>query len=237
MKPIHRTERASWVRFFPFVRVLLDSIPSFFSEPPSSESIPQIKLFFRDIYDGAPDETVVDSNLNEYAEQIFRVIDKEEFENASVLDIGCGSGALYQVLRDGGAALKRYLGIDVSHPNRILSKSAKIVNQSAYEIDDLELEPTHVLASNSFCYIESLERVYAIGSNGSAKSLVIVEPVPGIFWNRHFDGILLFYRSANDLSSQLQEHQWQLKRVTTFYLIHFRAIRIWPLCYAVHYVR
>lgn len=229
--------QAKWVKAGSFLKVLADSLPSFVKRPPKDESLEAIRDFFEEIYNGTPDDTVVDSNLNTYGSQVFDLLDPCELSGELVLDIGSGSGSLYSAMMENNAVPFMYVGIDLSHPDLQISPTAKILNASAYDpvVDDFE--PTHIVASNSLCYIKDLEKVPSLARSRTAKKLTIIEPIPGIFWNRHFDGILLYYRSPDQLSAQLHKLDWHQCAIKVFYLLKLGPIKVWPLCYVATYGR
>jgi SAM-dependent methyltransferase len=158
--------------------------------------------------------------------------------NAStVVDFGCGHGALLQVLR-GSSFRGEYLGVDI---DRIAIQALSEQNddsRSSYASPDripgrIDLAfVCNVLVYNddasSIRILESLRR-----GAGPGCCLLVLEPFPAWYWEFVFDGLRLHPRRPSTLDLLLRRSGWSIHRSATVSLISAFGIGICPIAYCL----
>lgn len=195
-----------------------------------------IQFFFKNHYGNKADPLIFDGNSSEYLSQLYPFIKNiDSIEN--IIDLGCGEGALYHFLKKMKIGFSKYIGIDFAIPKTLLGSDATI-----QEADFTNKETVHFLTSksiliavNTFCYINKITEIPIIRSSNekNADQLLVLEPWPGWFWDRHFDGIWPNYRSPQELSRNLSEIGWEPINQINFYYFCLFGVYVMPLSYAM----
>jgi len=218
------------------IRQLIVSCWSYLSLPISKFHNNAAQHYFTNLYKGKPDPLIFDGKDNRYFEQIEMVYDINNLAEKKVLDLGCGNGSLFFWLMAKKIVLQEYIGIDFAHPASNLGNNACITQR---DIRDIQLNKTNantVFAINVLCYMsdELIDSVFQPLKKNS--ELIIIEPVPSLFWDAHFEGVKLFYRDNHKLKKILESKGWQVKNAATDYGCKFKGAYFLPLSYCLFLV-
>lgn len=198
-----------------------------------------VKAFFDRHRGEQPDPLVFDGSRTGYYDQLLFVMPQKPASR--YIDLGCGSGGLYAFLRARSIPFEQYIGVDfapvpgesVRHPD------STICNLSIQSEGLLEylVPSTHLVLINSICYQEQLADIPVLKASSRYQdaALLVVEPYPGLFWDRQFDGIRPKYRYPNQLITELSMLGWTPSVSTTFYLIKIGPLCLWPLTYGLSF--
>jgi len=175
-----------------------------------------IKLFFEKNYHEKPDPLIFDGNTGKYLDQIKNVLDIAQLNGENIIDLGCGSGSFLFWLKQNEVNPKSYLGLDFACHDHIISEGERIANQDIVDFDMLENH--YVILVNVACYLDD-EQLDTILSKVKEKQgkLIVIEPYPDFFWDKHFNGIKPFYRKTKKFLSLLHNKEFKVDKVSTDY--------------------
>ena len=237
MKPMRKIEQkrvANWLGTpSRVVKQLIVSIWSYLTYPISNFRQNATKLFFCNLYKGKADPLIFDGKNYRYFEQIDMVYDIKNLTQKSVLDLGCGNGSLLLWLTTKQISLKEYIGIDFAHIDSKLSNNAKIIQKDIADIQINETNANIIFAVNVLCYINDATLSSIFESTKERTELIIIEPIPSIFWDAHFDGIKLYYRNSHKLISLLASKGWHVKCTAIDFGFKFFDNYLFPLSYCL----
>ena len=195
-----------------------------------------IQIFFKNHYAIKADPLIFDGNSNGYLSQLYPFIkNMDSIEN--IIDLGCGEGSLYHFLKKMKINFSKYIGIDFAIPDTLLGSDATI-----QEADFTNKKTVRFLTSksilfavNTFCYINKIAKIPILdqAKEKSAGQLLVLEPWPGWFWDRHFEGIWPNYRSPQELNANLSEIGWEPINQINFYYSCLFGVYVMPLSYAM----
>jgi SAM-dependent methyltransferase len=225
-------QRAEWIgsrsRYW---KQLAVSIFSYLKRPFVCEDTEAIKKYWKGYYSGVfIDDLVFDSNALTYLDKIEPLIKKiDDISKTDVIDLCSGNGNLYKWLLGNGHLFKSYLGVDFSIENICIADNAELINSNIecynYTIND----ETIIFIINGLCYCDTLTLNKIFKKVLQAKAIIIVEPVPGIFWDACFQRIILHYRGKRKLSQMLKYNGFSLISCCTDYAYKFCGLYIQPL--------
>lgn len=231
--------KAAWVRPLPFVQQICESLLALMRVAPKNYSQEAIRNFFQNHREKEPDPFVFDGSTDGYCQQIIPIL-PDSMAN-QYMDLGCGSAKLYDFLNSRLIPFRKYVGVDFAPTSSqsIYRLDFEIINTTIQDesIVELALPGTHLVFINSICYQDRLDKILLLqhAARSRENSLIIVEPFPGIFWDKHFSGIRPKYRSMPELIGELENMGWRLQKQAIFYLFKLGPLWIWPLTYAVSF--
>lgn len=193
------------------------------------------KEYFTQIYSVKDDPLLFDGKDEGYLQKIVSVMEIQKLTKKRVLDIGCGNGNLFQFLESKGARPLDYIGIDFAHPSVDLAENANITKIAVreYEIKS-SCNPTTIFIINTLCYLDDSVTKSILESTHGNFEIVIIEPIPSIFWDSHFDGVRLYYRNPNDVVKMLIKANWAIKAVSIDYGIRVLDKHLFPLSCCIY---
>ena len=218
------------------LRQLIVSLWSFITLPFMRPRLDATQLYFKKIYSGYNDDLLFDGKDYRYLHQIECVYNIDNLTARKVLDFGAGDGVLYRWLCSCNTIPKEYKGLDFANTNRNLGKNSSLINVniSEYEFEEDSLESTTSFMINVLCYINDKSFRNIIGASKTGQEFVIIDPVPGIFWDAHFDGIKLFYRKPSKVFRVLGESGWEIHNISFDYGVKIFNKHLFPLSYCVY---
>lgn len=231
--------RATWVQPVPFLRQLCESIVNYFRGGRASLSRDVVKAFFDRHRGDQPDPLVFDGSRSGYYDQLLLVMPQKPA--VRYIDLGCGSGGLFAFLRARGILFEKYIGVDFSPtPGQPVSRPDSTIRNASIEQEELlkDLVPgTHIIMINSVCYLESVFNLPILQAAAHCQdaALLVVEPYPGIFWDRQFEGIRPRYRHPDQLVREASTLGWVPSHFVIFYLIGIGPLFLWPLAYSLSF--
>ena len=88
------------------------------------------------------------------------------------------------------------------------------------------------IAINIFVYLSTKEIDSFLSKINRDTRLIVIEPTPGIFWDKHFEGVKLYYRKLNTLIEETNIEKSTLTSHSTDYGISiFNKFYLFPLSY------
>lgn len=211
------------------------SIKSYLLLPFIKEKPNAVKKYWSEIYSGQKnDNYIFDGKTSTYYKCLLNCIyEIANVKNRTVVDLGCGNGSLFYWLRQNGIQIGSYKGIDFSYPDCNLADDSKIMNGNITEYHAKEQDIITIV--NCCCYLNDNEFDTMIRNISSATDILIIEPVPSIFWDKQFNNIVLHYRSRNDFLLLFKENGYSCSYSEVDYLYKLRDKYIFPLKYLVHF--
>ncbi len=158
--------------------------------------------------------------------------------SAKILDLGCGDLHLLHHLDRQAARPAAYWGVDVLAP----SEQARRLQGPRYGFETLDLQlatfappfaPNIVFSSNALCYVREpapiLERAVSLLEPGG--SIVLLEPLPSLFWETYFRGIHLQLRPRGYMQPILENLGLKHVGDHVLYALRVGSIPVWPVAY------
>ena len=197
-------EKAIWVGSPKRVVLqLLVSIKSYFTFPFSKLREEAVMEYFKEIYSGKEDPLLFDGKDFGYLIRIKKVHALNSLKDSNILDFGCGNGAVFRWLETEKIKPKSYTGFDFAHESKEIQNNVKIIqydmsNDTFPEVLDKYLisrsSNIHIFFVNTLCYLQSHSFMKLIRKFPTGSKMILIEPVPGIFWDVHFQGVKPIYR-------------------------------------------
>lgn len=155
---------------------------------------------------------------------------------AKILDLGSGDLHLLHHLERHGALPEAYWGVDILAP----SKMARRLVNSKYGFETLDLQeanfsppfkPNLVFSSNTLCYLRSPDIVLAraVSLLEAGGFLVIIEPLPSLFWENYFSGIHLNLRPRGALRPAIERMGVTFVGDHLLYAFYIAGQHLWPV--------
>jgi|GEM_PF-3814368 len=233
--------KAEWLpphlKYFKQILISIRAILTlpFFKEDPNG-----IQKLFSNNYWGEKDEFIFDgSSENSYYNQITKNISLENFKNQAIIDLGCGNGSFYFWLI-ANIPITKYIGIDFAYKDRILSDEAEIRNVSFSEYlknPFAENVNSVYILSNTLCYISDETFQSILSKSTPNDTIVIIEPYPNLFWDKHFNGIKPFYRTEKQVIKSLEDSGFVVKTCSIDYAINIKNTHLNPISYCLYAVK
>lgn len=208
------------------------SILSYIINPFVLKDSAATKRFFKSVYTGRlVDDLIFDGGILSYYDKASELLDIKHFNK--IVDCGCGRGGIRLFFQRIGVQYDKYIGIDFAIENTTINERESLIScdLSRYEFDvgndDL------VVFCNSMCYLPDAELDAIIG-NISCKgaSVLIVDPVPSLFWDATFNRVQLYYRTIDEVKELMAKNRYVQKGISIDYLMCLRGHFIRSLSYA-----
>ena len=219
------------------VKQYLVSTISYLTYPFIATKADATKKYFQSIYNNTlTDDLLFDGKNSKYFEKILNIYCLNKFEKKDVIDIGCGEAAFFFWLNKVGVTPNRYLGVDIAHPATEITESAKIVNSDIenYPLGNDTLKPSVLILSNSLCYINDKRFDRILKESTSETEALIIEPIPGLFWDAHFSEVKLYYRELSKIVAHFESFGWAIQGICIDYLISCRFFTLFPLSVCIY---
>lgn len=218
-----------------YIKQLCVSSLSFLTLPFFTPTEDGVKQFFKANYYEKPDDLVFDGSNNGYYSKIELLPDFKMRENVSVIDLGSGQGSLYLWLKNIGITIKQYIGIDFAIKSRILDEHGFLVNDDIFNVSKYLLTSEDIIfMCNSLCYIDDVLFIEILDCLNKGNELFILDPVPNLFWDAHFNGVKPIYRKYDYVVSLLMNHGFCIKGTVQDYLFKIGNLYISPMSYCIH---
>ncbi len=228
--------RARWIHNQSIFKQFYVSALSYLKNPFCRKYKGATRQFFIKNYYDRPDELVFDGNNNAYFDKLHCCGPLNSVHFNTIYDCGCGNGSFLDYIERNHFIYEKYIGVDFAKKNQHLSPKADIVCSDVSDFDYSFVGNTMMFFSNVFCYLSDdqiIKIVDKIKNNvtfGKCVYVVILEPVPGIFWDATFDGVKLYYRKMTALSAYFSG--FIVGRMSTDYLFCYKKKYFFPLSYA-----
>ncbi|MFH2065652.1 MAG: hypothetical protein ABIK15_10685 [Pseudomonadota bacterium] len=241
-RPINcHTRIAEWVKVHPFFwKQMLVGTLSFIIPGEKSLNTNSTKDFFINHYFHQQDPYVFDGSSDKYFNQLQPAInDINSFGN--IIDLGCGKFKLLTFLKKNSFKYESYIGFDFACPEEAISEKEKTyrLDFRSEKCQYVTKNESTVFAINTFCYIKNIKDIYLLNKANKliAKRLIVLEPWPGLFWDRHFDGIWPTYRKPDLLAKNLAEIGWHREGQYNYYLFKICGKYLIPMSYVATFKR
>jgi len=145
-----------------------------------------------------------------------KILGKEVSPRAKVLDIGCGNGRVYELLKDKNV---KYLGIDFS--KNLIQKAKKRYPKAKFELGDITIKKTWKGLKNKFDFVFCIALLHHLPSR-NLRQVVVKQiwqalkqegKVFATVWNLWQKKYFKYHFSARSL-----ELKWQLKDLKALYV-------------------
>lgn len=216
--------KANWLEFDRLMlRQYWVSMLSFTSLPFAKFEEDAAKKYFTKIYNGHFDPLLFDGKKGKYLEQIDLVLKLDEIKNKTILDIGCGNGIIYKWLSDKNTSIDNYIGFDFAHQDLTIGENARILNTDIINVDFSKYKESNLyFLVNSMCYLNDEKISHILRGVNKDDELIIVDPIPCLFWDAHFDGVKIFYRTPNKVIEMLLSFGFSVSQFSTDYQIKIK---------------
>lgn len=234
MKVIKR--KANWIKFNTLtLRQYFIGILSYITLPFATFKKGAIKVYFEKIYNGFRDDFLFDGKRGLYFEQLLFLIKDKDFKKANIIDLGSGNGALYFWLLNNGFNFDKYIGYDFAHKDFLINDTASIINIDITKIENDSQPPNSVyFLINVLCYLDKTQIQEVFNKLKPTSSLIIIEPVPSVFWDAHFNNVKIHYRKRDEVVYFLKEREYSVFSSSVDYLFQFKKLHFLPLCYSIY---
>ena len=227
--------KATWVgKSNKVLRQFWVSIKSYIVYPFVKKDCEATRKFFEAIYSARKvDDLIFDGNDHEYLKKIKGIIDITK-QYDCIYDCGCGNGSFYQFLIKEHIKFNQYIGVDFAIQDVAVKKGVKFVKS---DLEDFEFnERTNsrlVVLCNVSCYLSNHKLSNLLEKLADKNTtLLIIDPIPGCFWDATFDSVKLFYRSPRKMIKLLSSKGFVLNALSKDYLFKIGNQFIYPLSYA-----
>ncbi len=227
---------ANWTggKFHVFLQFII-SLKSYLLYPFIKEKKNAIKNYWSSIYSNTKkDKFIFDGNITGYFDSLLDFIKFIPYiEIRPIVDLCSGHGTLYTWFKCHNISHGSYVGIDFSIPNTKLSENALLINKDIInhiaQINDI------VIIINGLCYLNNLQYKQVIDNICSSNDLIIIEPVPSIFWDAQFNNIILYYRSSKQIHIDLENRGYKCQYESIDYLFKIFGTYIFGLKYTLYF--
>lgn len=220
-----------------FLWQILVSIKSYLTLLFFSPKKDGVKRFFISNYHVKKDELIFDGSSNGYFGQIEKVLNLSLLEGGKIVDLGCGTGALYGWLQSKNINVQMYIGVDFAYVAKT-DGSVKICHEDNVSwVQDPSnygyIFNANIIMSNSLCYTNDPDLLNIFSQCKNAKRIIIIEPYPNLFWDAHFDGVRPIYRKHPVVSKALRENGFSIKAISIDHIFSIRHRYIGPISYCI----
>lgn len=227
--------KADWVGGAQKVfRQFLVSLKSYVIYPFARKDNDATREFFEAIYSSRKvDDLIFDGNDHKYLEKLKGFIDTT-VQYDCVYDCGCGNGSFYQFLLKEQIKFNQYIGVDFATQDTATRKDFKLIKSDLEDFDFNEpFNNQLVVLCNVSCYLSNDKLLRILGKVANKKTTVlIIDPIPGCFWDATFDRVKLFYRSPRKMIELLSNKGFALRALSKDYLFKVGTRFVYPLSYA-----
>ena len=229
-----KKRKVDWIlskkRFF---EQILISVASFFTLLFFKRKENAIQDFFYKNYNVKKDEFIWDGTSLNYYNQITNCTELTVFKNSNIFDIGCGTGSFYYWLKKNNIDVKTYTGVDFAVNDKNISINSRIINEN---VNDCNLINYNVfVAINCFCYLSNNEISNILSKIPDNSNIIIIEPHPNIFWDKHFNNIKPHYRNLKKIIKLFEENSFVLQSVGVDYFYKINKLYFSAASYCMHF--
>lgn len=227
--------KADWVGGTQKVfRQYLVSLKSYIVYPFTRKDNDATRKFFESIYSATKvDDLIFDGNDHLYlkkVEKIIRIFPQYDY----IYDCGCGNGSFFDYLQNERIIFNQYIGIDFAIKSNDAKKKIRFVKSDVEEFAFKDqAENRLIVLCNVSCYLsdEKLSAVLKkVAKEGTA--ILIIDPVPSLFWDATFDRVKLYYRSPKKMLKLVNKYGFTMEAMSKDYLIQAGLYHLFPLSYA-----
>lgn len=207
---------------YPFVRKKEDATREYFSQ----------------IYGGTiQDDLIFDGNRGGYYIKLESLQFPNKHYNA-IFDCGCGIGSFFHFIsRFQLISFDNYIGIDFAlQDEKELTHNAKLIKDDINSYNFLSSGNGLIVLCNVACYLSG-EKMKNIISEATLNNcdILVLDPLPGLFWDATFDKVKLHYRSFKKMNSLMATYNYTNTMVVKDYLWNIGKCYFTPLSYATLY--
>jgi SAM-dependent methyltransferase len=233
--PITRRRVANWLGHPRRVILqLLISGWSYVTLPTANYRNGAVYEYFSELNNGKPETFIFDGKDGRYLEQIKMIYDINNFKDKDILDLGCGNGSFFNWLLMQNINPKSYIGVDFAHPEKMLNNNARITQKDIASIDLDEFSASTITVVNVLVYLNTNIVNSILKARKQDAELIIIDPIPGLFWDAYWGGVRLFYRKPSRIMEMLKSAGWQIKGLSIDYGIKWMNYFIFPLSYCLN---
>lgn len=232
-------QKASWIGTSKKVfKQYVVSLWSYFTYPFKRKNEEATRKYFSHIYSGIiQDELIFDGNSGGYYKKL-ETLQFTMMRYDTIFDCGCGTGSLLQYLTHNQLiSFDNYIGIDFALPeDKQLSQNAILIKENLKNYNFECSRKSLIVLCNVACYMSDAELNIIIGKAQKNNSdFLVIDPVPGLFWDATFDNVRLHYRSIKKMRQLMREFNFRNGTIVKDYLWHIGKCYITPLSYATLY--
>lgn len=213
----------------------LVSLKSYLLYPFSRKEKTASQKFFRQIYDKTKiDNLIFDGKDNSYFDKVASLVDSGDYD--VIYDCGCGEASFNNYLNKLNIKFKKYIGVDFAVEPKIISENAEVLNDDIVSHNYALEGKTLFVFSNVLCYL-SKEDVISLLNKISHPNvdILIIDPIPSLFWDATFDKVKLHYRSIKKVNKLMSEFGFNNSLIVKDYLWRIGKLYLRSLSYATLY--
>ncbi len=234
-----RKQKANWLgNKKKILRQYFVSLWSYITYPFKRKRIVATQKYFSNIYNGKiQDDLIFDGNSGGYYDKI-KALQLSKKKYSTIFDCGCGIGFLYRFLNDSKIiTFDNYIGIDFAvQEDQELADNAKIIKSNICDYDFSNVNNGLIVLCNVICYLSNDELNTIIQkAQQSICDILVLDPLPGLFWDATFDKVKLHYRSFKKMNSLMATYNYTNTMVVKDYLWNIGKCYFTPLSYAALY--
>lgn len=227
--------KARWVGDLKkIIRQLCVSLKSYLVYPFVKKENRATQIFFESVYSSTKvDDLIFDGNDHLYFEKVETLIDRN-IRYDCIYDCGCGNGSFYRYAFKTRMNFGEYIGIDFAIEKSSAKNGIKFVKTDIEQFDFIDrFKSRLVVLCNVACYLsdEKLDKMLRILATTGTR-LLIIDPVPSLFWDATFENVKLFYRKPRKVMKVIQTYGYTLESHSKDYLIKIGSQYMFPLSYA-----
>ena len=240
---ITEKRKAEWITAKKAAIQFVISLKSYLVYPFCQTQSNATKMYFSKIYDGTRiDDYIFDGNDHAYLKKINHFFQSEDNLNTAsykyIYDCGCGNCSFLSYLSQKGVNYEQYIGIDFARSPLLIDENIQIIQSDIDKYTGFDQSDSHklVVLCNVICYLPTakfeslLKRIQTKNT-----SVLIIDPVPSVFWDATFDHVRLYYRDKRKVDGIMKKNGFNCKKTSTDYLFKFFGIYSFPLSYGSLY--
>lgn len=221
------------------VKQLLVSMKSYVVYPFAKKRTDATQKYFSRIYDRSfVDDLIFDAHSDSYLDKTKFLFQKGQYTYDYIFDCGCGEGNFLKYLEENKVDYENYIGIDFAISERIASNKIRFIKENIVSYNyNLFNGRTLFFLSNVLCYLSDEDLMTFLSKIKKDKvTMIIADPIPGVFWDATFAGVKLFYRKLRKVKGILQNQGFKVTGVAKDYAITIGNICLFPMSYAASFV-
>ena len=228
-----KKRKAQWTGGFKkVIRQYIKSLKSYLIYPFVKKKPSATKEFFSAIYSRESfDDLIFDGGMLPYYDKMIDLSLKKSYKQ--IVDCGCGQGAIRDFFQKNGIKYGKYIGIDFAISEKELKADEAFVPCDLAEYKFDLTEDDLVVFCNTACYLSDDVFSSIIRKIAEQRaSILIIDPLPSLFWDATFDHVKLFYRSIDKMKKMMQDMNYYSDMISKDYLIKIGKLFIRSLSYA-----
>ena len=233
-----KKEKALWTGGWRKVfRQYWTSLKSYILIPVKKKYSEATKKYFSSIYTNQRiDDLIFDGNENAYLEKARLFLDKNIYYDV-IYDCGCGKASFLNFLKTLPISFGKYIGIDFAIQSQKKSNNIELINCDVVSYDyDVQSKKVLLVLCNVMCYMSNKDLDLLLKKlKGSHISVLVVDPIPGLFWDATFDNVKLYYRTIKKTNELMQKYGFSSNIIVKDYLLQVGPCYLIALSYATMY--